>query len=479
MNSLKSTATYLPGILLPRIGSLGLIIVMTHLLPKEEYGLLTLVVTVGELVDASMTTWVRLALLRLGSGGMISRMLANVVLGSVAVTTALGGVLSLVISLVLVPDQPFLFWLAVFSYILAISLLRFGLALLQLNSRSVTYSTLEIGRAIVSFTAAVVTASLFGSSFLFPSLAVGGSTAVFAALAVQKGYSGLPRTEQQYRYKDVTAFAGPLLILSALTIVANAMDRLVLQYFWGPAAVGAYAAVYALARQPIDVLANALNVGGYPALVGHYEQGGRPEASKFLQYQLGFFLKFIIPPACVMLLLQQDLAAALLPSAYAAQSGKIFGIILVGAIAFNLRSVIFDNVFLVERQNMLQLRYFVFVFVVALALAAIAVPQLGVAGAAVIFLTWTTLALLLSALFGRRLIAFPFPTTELGHAASLAGASCAVVALLHQLLVGYAPFARLAAEGGAATIVYGMTLTVLHRREVPRLLGKMRRHRAS
>lgn len=474
MSSLKSTVTYLPGILLPRIASLGLIVVMTHLLPKAEYGLLTLVVTVGELVDTSLTTWVRLALLRLGAGGQITRALAGVVWRSVGVTTALGGVLSLIIALVLVPDRAIAFWLAVFGYVLAVSLLRFGLALLQLSGRSMTYSALEIGRALLSFTATVGTAALVGDSFLLPSLAMGASSGVFAAIAIALGYTPLPQGEQRYRYADITAFAGPLLVLSVLTIVMNAMDRLVLQYFWGAAAVGAYAATYALARQPIDVLANALNAGGYPALVDRYERGGRTESAAFLRHQLGFLLKFVLPPTAVLLVVQHDLSAALLPPAYAARSDAIFGLIVAGAIAFNLRSTIFDNVFLVERRNMLQLRYFGVVFVIGLVVALIGVPRLGVTGAASIFMTWTILALVLSAVVGRRLIAFTLPWDDLARAAALAAVSCVAALLAQRLLPGQAPWVRLAGEAAAATMAYGAALAALHRKETAGIVGRLR-----
>lgn len=445
---------------------------MTHLLPKHEYGLLTLVVTVGELVDSSLSTWVRLALMRLGGGGMISRGLANVVFSTVAGTTAIGGVISLGIAIVLVPDRAVEFWVAVFAYILAISLLKYGLALLQVAGRSVTYSVLEILRALTSFAGAVAIAAMTGTTFLLPSLTVAAFTALFAGVAVRASYRDLRAGERAYRYADVMSFAGPLLILSVLTIVAGAIDRLTLQYSWGATAVGAYAAIYALARQPIDVLANALNAGGYPALVGRYETGGRSAASEFLSHQLGFFLKFVVPPACVLVLVQHDLAAALLPRSYAAHTGEIFALITIAALAFNLRSVIFDNVFLVERRNMLQLRYFVIVFAIGLAAAAIGVPRLGILGAALVFVTWTILALTMSILFGQHLVRVSFPWAEAARAAILAGASCVAVALVQLALAGQTPFLRLATESVAACGAYAASLAGLHPAGLTQLLKR-------
>lgn len=473
MSSLKSTAIYLPGILLPRLAALGLIIIMTHLLPKAEYGLLTLVITVGELVDTSLTTWVRLALLRLGAGGQASRGLANVVLGSVALMTALGAVVSLIISLALVPDRPLQFWIAVLAYVVSITSLRVGLALLQLNNRNLTYSVLEMCRAALSFTAAITAAVGVRDNFLAPSLAAAMSTFVVAMVALQKGYKGLHRTDQKFSFRDIVVFAGPLLFLSALAIFANAMDRLILQYMVGAAAVGAYAAVYAIARQPIDVLANSLNAGGYPALVRRYETGGRDEASAFLSHQLGFLSKFLLPPACVMLVMQQELAHTLLPREYAEQSGPLFTIILAGALAFNFRTVVFDNIFHLERRYRIQLQYFVFVLAAGIVLAAIAIPRLGVIGAALVFVTWTTLALVSSWYYGRRLIPIKLPKADIGYALLLSGACTATVSIVLWLMHGQPYALRLIAGGIAATLIYLLLLALIHRQDAKAFIRRL------
>ncbi|MBN9003304.1 MAG: lipopolysaccharide biosynthesis protein, partial [Rhizobiales bacterium] len=62
---LRSTLIYGPAILFTRLSALLLLIVVTRLINQEEYGLLTLVVTVGEMTDAAVTNWLRIALLRL------------------------------------------------------------------------------------------------------------------------------------------------------------------------------------------------------------------------------------------------------------------------------------------------------------------------------------------------------------------------------------------------------------------------------
>lgn len=462
MSSLKSAAIYLPGLLVQRAMSLALVITMTHFIPKAEYGLFTLVITVGELIDTSMTTWVRLALLRLGSGSSVSTNLAHVILKTVFLTTGGGCLVGLATAYLLIGDNFIEFWLAVSCYTVSISLMRFGLALLQAKNKSLLYSGIEVIRAVSSFSLAFAALKLVGQRFLYPSLFISLNTLFFALIAMFLGLRNLKPAAKVVTMRDVAGFAGPLLILSILTIIANAMDRLVLQYYWAAAAVGGYAATYALARQPVDVLANAINTGGYPALVRQYEEGGREEAKAFLIDQVGFFLKLVIPVCAVLFLVRYDIIQSVLPAEYHETAGQIFGWILVAAVAYNLRSSIFDNVFLVEQKNYLQLRYFVFVFLAGLLVAAFFVPLMAAKGSALVFVTWASLALALSAWTGRTLIPVGPSRADLLRTALLTVVSCGGAMAVRLLLTNSPPFMRLLGEGGGAGIGYVATIALLY-----------------
>ncbi len=87
---LRSTLFYAPAILLTRLSALLLLIIATRLIDQTEYGLLTLVVTVGELTDSAVTNWLRIALLRLGGKGEISNGSVRLAARVLVVTTVLG-----------------------------------------------------------------------------------------------------------------------------------------------------------------------------------------------------------------------------------------------------------------------------------------------------------------------------------------------------------------------------------------------------
>lgn len=478
MSSLKSTAIYLPGILIPRVMSLAILVVMTHLLSKVEFGLMSLVITLGEMVDTSCTTWVRLALLRLGAGGAVSPNLAKVVFRVVTMTTIAGCVLSFAISHFLVDQQRSSFALALATYIFGISFLRFGLALLQVEGKSVSYSVIEIVRSLIAFSLATASTWVIGKSFIYPAMAVSLTLCVFALLAITLGVRPLRASARTYSMKDIRAFAGPLLILSVMTIAANAMDRLSLQYYFGPAALGVYAATYALARQPVDVMANAINTGGYPALVGHFERGGRNEAGVFLGEQLSFFFKFVAPAVSVLFILRNDVFSVFLPAGYREEGSTIFGFILAGAFFYNLRSCIFDNIFLVERRNEVQLKYFVFVFPASVLIAMYAVPRFGVIGGAMLFTAWTAIALMMSFLFGRQFIKIQFRREEAFRILAVCLASGGLAAAAHYALLSEPAFVRLLAGTVAAGIGFFGSLIGLHPSEARTILSGFRRRLA-
>lgn len=102
---LRSTLIYAPAILLTRISALLLLVIMTRMIDQNHYGLLTLVVTVGEMTDVAVTSWLRISLLRLGGKGDISKgslILAGQVL---LATTTIALVISAIASVLIVPEH--------------------------------------------------------------------------------------------------------------------------------------------------------------------------------------------------------------------------------------------------------------------------------------------------------------------------------------------------------------------------------------
>ena len=176
---LRSTLIYAPAILLTRLSALLLLAIATRLVDQTEYGLLTLVVTIGEMTDVAVTNWLRIALLRLGGKGEVSRgslLLAGRVL---VLSTIVALVASAAASTLVAPDRWLDFALAVGAYLVAGAVGRFALTVLQMQQRHSTYSMLEFLRAGLQIILPVVAILMVPGTFL--SISLGSSLGVLIA----------------------------------------------------------------------------------------------------------------------------------------------------------------------------------------------------------------------------------------------------------------------------------------------------------
>lgn len=377
---------YLPGIMLPRLAAFIVLLAATHLLTTEAVGLLALVVLVGEICEGIFLNWLRIALLRHGAAGGIDRqvrwwslpcLMAALVLAA-GLTPFLAGA------------QGSAFFAAVVSYMLAISALKFGLARLQRAGRQFWYAGIETGRAVLMVPGALIVMQLTGNG-VTTSLILSALAAVAGALAV--GASGSPKGEEHSAPVQLAGMAAPLIGLAALNLIMVSADRLVLGINGATAALGIYAASYALGRQGFDILTNAAHAGGFPALV-------KAEAGGTLHTRLAQQAVLVLAPLlCLftaLVLARAELAEALLPQNYRTEAAVLIPIIAAGALALNIKTGLTDSVLLLAGQHWRQMMGLGVGAGVAMVSAALLVPTMGGLGAALGFASGALACLLIS-----------------------------------------------------------------------------------
>lgn len=207
---------YFGANLAPRLSTFVLLLVLTRLLPVEEYGLFALVVTTGEILDMAVGGWVRLFILSSDSGrGHPSA----AQFGRTLVLTVVSCVVSLVGALVLALVQPNLagpFTLAVLIYVGAFAILRLGLTLLQTRQDHKLYAGIEVGRAVLSLACAVGAEMAVGSTFLPASLGVSLATLVMGLIACGLSFRHMPRpTIPLDGYRAALAFGIPIVLVTS------------------------------------------------------------------------------------------------------------------------------------------------------------------------------------------------------------------------------------------------------------------------
>lgn len=471
---LRSTLIYAPAIFLTRISALLLLMVATRLIDQTEYGLLTLVVTVGELTDIAVANWLRIALLRLGGKGEINtgtvKLASKVLLG----TTFVGLLIAVAASGLIAPERWADFAVAVCAYLVAGSVGRFALTILQMQQRHSIYSMLEFLRAILQLALPVGAIVVFHSSFLMVSL--GSSLAVLitglvaATMALGRIVPGSPR----FTHREFFAFGVPLIVLALVGFGLNSAERIFLKVYYDAGAVAIFAAAYALARQPIDMVANAINMGAFPEVVSRFDEEGPQSAARFLSHLLALMMRLCLPVAALLVALGSDITGLVLPDDYHGHVDQIFPIIAFSVLCGNVASFVYGDIVHAHKRPWLLTIANGLGSVATITLSVLLIPPLAEMGAALALAGGSLVGLAACILMSHRLTVIPVPWRDMGLSVLIAMVAGLAAYWVSTALTGMPPLLKLAAGGTAGGLIFLGSNWLLYPREAHQLFGKVR-----
>ena len=454
---------YFAATVLPRAAMFGLMIVLTRWFPVAQYGRFVLVITVGEILDAVLGNWLRIFALRTEAARRRLRplrlgRLLTLSAGSALVGAALAGP----VARVTVPEEAGAFWLALVAYVAGLTLVRLALLLLQTGDRPRAYAAVEAVRALGIVATAVAAADLWSGDFLPASLALSLTSGAVAAVSLALTLRRLERPRfSRLGYRAALRFALPLMGVAVLTFALTWLDRLIINHLIGAAAVGVYAAAYAIGRQPIELLVGPLNTYAFPRLVRAYEAEGAAGAARFQAGMLVSIAGLGAGAAACLGLLARPLSAVLLPAAYGDAVGLLLPAIVVGAVMLAVKYAVFDNTFFVLHRNALQLRVMALPALAGTVLATVLVARIGIAGAGVSLVLTATLACAASAAVSQRILPLRWPLARLARIALAVLVAGAALEAALRATAGAPPVLALAAGAGAFGLAYALALTLL------------------
>jgi len=411
---LRATLIYAPAILLTRVSALLLLVIATRLIDQTEYGLFTLVVTIGEMTDIAVTNWLRIALLRLGGKGEVSRgsvMIAGrLLLGTT--TLALG--ISVVAAIAVVPERWSEFAIAVCAYLVAGAVSRFALTVLQMQQRHSTYSVLEFLRAVLQLALPISAIAVFPNSFLGMSLGSSLGVLLAGVVASVMAFGNLVAGPPRFTSREFAVIGVPLVLIALVGFGLNSAERLILKVYHDAGAVAIFAAAYALARQPIDMVANAINMGGFPEMLGRFDTEGPTAAGKFLSELMALMFRLCLPVAALLVALSGDITGLALPADYHGQTARLFPVIAFGVLCANLTSFVYGSVVHAHKRQWLLIIANAIGSVAAIALSMILIPAMASFGAALALAGGSVSALIACFIISERLTPVPVPWRDIG-----------------------------------------------------------------
>lgn len=459
---LRSTLIYAPAILLTRLSALLLLAIATRLVDQTEYGLLALVVTIGEMTDTAVTNWLRISLLRLGGKKDVSRgslLLAGRVL---AMTTMVALAASAGASMLVAPDRWADFALAVGGYLVAGAVGRFALTVLQMQQRHSTYSMLEFLRAGLQLALPVLAITIFPGSFL--SISLGSSLGVLiaglvaGALAWRKVIAGpAPFTQREF-----FAFGVPLVVMALVGFGLNNAERLFLNGYYNAGAVAVFAAAYALARQPIDMVANAINMGAFPEVVSKFDAEGPVAATALVSRLMALMMRLCLPVAALLIALGPYITAVVLPPDYHGHVDQLFAIIAFSVLCANLMTFVYGAVVHAHKKPWLLVLANGAGSIATIGLSLLLIPTMAETGAALALAGGTLASLVVCLIISERLTPVPVPWRDMGVSLGIAAVTGLVAAMVSAGLAETPALVPLTAGGMAGGVTFlGLNALVL------------------
>ncbi|HPQ96165.1 MAG TPA: polysaccharide biosynthesis C-terminal domain-containing protein, partial [Thiolinea sp.] len=239
--------------------------------------------------------------------------------------------------------------------------------------------------------------------------------------------------------------------------VIYSSDRLLLAWLAGKGSAGQYAVAYDLPAFTLNMLMMGINLAAYPALVQALERGDSRQVRDCRLQHFRLLFAVALPATVGLILVAPNLVELMIGAEFRPAVRRLLPVIAVAVLLSGLKAYYFDLAFQLGEHPRGQLQILVLAAGLNLMLNGVLIPRQGMQGAALATLITFGVALLLSAVRGRRHFPLVFPLADLGRMMLAVGVMVAVLVPLYD--TRGAGWLLLQVLGGAA--VYGVVLLLV------------------
>jgi O-antigen/teichoic acid export membrane protein len=351
---------------------------------------------------------------------------------------------------------------------------RFALTVLQMQQRHATFSLLEFLRAVLQLALPLTVILIAPGSFL--SLSLGSSLGMLIAGLIS-GATAFSRTvpgAARFTQREFFSFGVPLMVMALVGFGLNNAERLFLEAYYSAGAVAVFAAAYALARQPIDMVANAINMGGFPEIVRRFDTESPDAAAAFLARLMALMMRLCLAVAALLIMLGPYITAIVLPADYHADVHTLFPIIAFSVLCANLTTFVYGAIVHAHKKPWLLVLSNGAGSVATIAFSLLLIPPLAEIGAALALAGGTLAALGTCALVSHRLTPVPVPWRDIAISLVIAVATGGAATLASAALPDVPAWARLIGGGAAGGLMFLALNMLAHPHEAGAVLRRVR-----
>jgi O-antigen/teichoic acid export membrane protein len=411
MRLLTQSGFYLIGRVGPAaIGVCG-IAIYTRLLDPASIGTYAILLSTSLLASGIGFTWLRIAALRVAAGEKKLETDFTTTVGLLFVGTAI--VVAVIEGVALhFYQRGFSVDLIVLAAAAAISAAWYDLnaSLLQARLKVVYWGLLNLARAVVAVTCSVV---LIYAGFREEALLGGFVFGNASTLAFMKMWR--PAVTGRFDaalFWRCFHFGWPQSVNAAQALIAPTFQRWTLQLIAGSGAVGIFAVSQDFSTQTIASIVGAISLAGIPLAYREKERGDVAALNAQLRENAGLIFAIALPATVGFAILSSPIAHSLFGMRFWSGASLILTLVGVSAFAVNLRTYYFDQAFELAMETRPQAAISVIGTVLAVAATLILVPRFAAVGAAVGGLLASIVCLVLSIVWGMRILRMPLPIRD-------------------------------------------------------------------
>ncbi|HSU67988.1 MAG TPA: oligosaccharide flippase family protein [Tepidisphaeraceae bacterium] len=457
-NVVRHAAAYLLARGVPGIISFLAIPLFTRMLDPVGYGKYALALTTVGLINALAFQWLRLSFVRYlpaAKGG--PERLKSTLLTCQLLLAALGGLV--VLAICLVPAWRPLRGVAAVCWMLSAVQPTFELFCEQARAliQPRYYMMLQLSRAGLT-TGLGVAFILLGLGWWGPLLGIVGGSLIPGLYAWRHDWRDARLAIDRQILLQVCRYGIPLSLTVALAVVISSSDRYLIAYYLGDGSAGVYSAAVDFTSQTLTLIMMSISLAVIPLAIRAWEHEGPEAAREQMRHNATLLLVVGVPAVVGLMLLAPNISHCFLGKGFRQTGAGIMPIIALGTFLAGYKAYHLDSAFQFVHRTIYQVWIVLAAAVVNIALNLLLIRPFGINGAAGASVVAYLVSMALTAGYGRRHFALPFPTK--GFVQILA--ACAVMAVgLYGLrdLRGALALGTQVAAGGS---IYGAVLLCLN-----------------
>jgi len=253
-------------------------------------------------------------------------------------------------------------------------------------------------------------------------------------------------------FKGMAVFGLPLIAYEGMTILLDAGDRVMIQYFLGAEPLGFYAAAFSLCLYLHDLLTVPVQMAMVPLYLRIWAEQGAESTREFLEQALRVFVMGAFLVLAGVIVCSRD-AIMIMAGAKFERSAMLIPWIAAGILVY-ASSAFLNSAFIIHKRTQDMAKYAAITVVVKMAVNAALLPLFGLTGAVVSTVAGYFLFIALAARASRRTMPLAIDVPGIFRSAFAMGMAALVASQIHLDSL----IADLLARGTCAVVVYAIVL---------------------